>query len=115
MVLELCDDSSMAARKAAQHMEKNMGRFVWGKVIERFEYDFDGDVVEVIKYFGTKYVNGHGTKDYEDVPSYHIEEISESSDSLQSIIIAYFAYKNLGLNQRALVAGVCRALEVNPK
>lgn len=81
-----------------------MNKFAWGKVIERFDYDFDGDKVEVVKYYPS-------TRN-DNVPHFHIEELHESSDSLQYMLIAYIARKNLGLNQHSLVSGICRALEV---
>jgi hypothetical protein len=83
-----------------------MNKFPWGKVIDRFQYDFDGDAIEVVKYIGT-FQGVTETK-----PSFHIEELHASYNSVQAAIIAYFAYKNLGLNQHVLVSGVCRALEV---
>lgn len=89
-----------------------MGNFTWGKVIDRFEYDFDGAKVEVVKYFGREFINGHPTGNYETTPSYHIEELHESARSLQYMLIAYIARKNLGNNQHTLVAGICKALDI---
>lgn len=89
-----------------------MSKFVWGKEIERFEYDFDGDKVEVVKYYPREYKNCSPTGSFLDTPAYHIEELRESSNSLQHMLIAYIAYKNLGLNNGALVSGICRALEI---
>ncbi|UCV00264.1 hypothetical protein [Acidovorax radicis] len=94
-----------------------MSKFPWGKVLERFEYDFDGQQVEVVKYLATKFVNGSAVRgEWEDVPSYHIEELSESARSLDYILIAWIARKRIGLNQHALISGICRALcvERNP-
>jgi hypothetical protein len=87
-----------------------MTKFPWGRVIERFDYDFDGEKVEVVKYFPKK--ANHLNMGFEDAPQYHIEDLHESSNSLQYILISWIARKNLGLNQHALVAGVCRALDV---
>ena len=81
-----------------------MNKFPWGTVIDRFQYDFDGDAIEVVKY----YPFGLHTEDI----MFHIEELHASYNSVQGAIVAYFAYKNLGLNQHALVSGVCRALEI---
>lgn len=92
-----------------------MSKFTWGKVTEYFTYDFDGDKVEVVKYYAKEYKDGHYTGEYETIPSYHIEELHESAHSLQYILISWIANKNLGLNQHALVAGVCRALDVPEK
>lgn len=89
-----------------------MAKFAWGKVIERFEYDFDGEKVEVVKYFPIEFKNCSPTGEYETTPAYHISKLSESSNSLQYMLIAYIARKNLGHNQQSLVAGICRALEI---
>ena len=88
-----------------------MPKFAWGKVVEYFDYDFDGYTVVVVKYHADKFVDGnHRRGEYEEEFSYHISEINQSASSLQQILIAYFVQKNLGLNQNALVAGICKAI-----
>ncbi len=90
-----------------------MNRFTWGKVIERFEYDFDGVKMEVTKYHPRKTVGIEITREIdESVISYHCEELRQSTDNLFALIVAFIAYKKLGLNQYALVAGISRALEL---
>jgi hypothetical protein len=80
-----------------------MSRFTWGKVIDRFEYDFDGVKMEVTKYH---------PRNEEDNILYHCNELSESSDKLFELVISFMAYRKLGHNQHALVAGISRALEL---
>lgn len=81
-------------------------KFPWGKVIDYLQLDLDGDKVEVIKYYA-KICN---KQEWESEPSYHIEELHASYNNVQSAIIGYIAYKSLGLNQHALISGICRAL-----
>jgi hypothetical protein len=90
-----------------------MSKFAWGKVIECFEYDFDGDKLSVTKYNPFNYEkNGGNTGRFTEEICYHVEEMREAFNSMQALLIAWIAYKNLGHNNGSLVAGVCRALEV---
>lgn len=91
-----------------------MANFTWGQVLDKFEYDFDGEVMQVTKYHPWKREDCTvltGQPNLE-VVEYHCEELHESATSLQYLLLAWMAYKNLGLNQHALVAGVSRALGV---
>lgn len=89
-----------------------MAKFPWGRVLTRFVYDFDGDVMEVVKFHPWK-TDGctvlTGNPD-ETLVRYHCEELHESSDSLQALLLSWMAHKNLGLNQGALVQGIAKAL-----
>ena len=92
-----------------------MSKFNWGKVIDRFTYDFDGDVMEVIKFHpwqteGNQVLTGQ--PDLSEI-HYHCVELRESSESLQYLLIAWIANKNLGRNQYSLVAGISKALSIN--
>lgn len=88
-------------------------RFPWGKVLDRFPLDFDGDTTEVIKYLPNKYEKHTVVKgEYEDEPCYHIEAINASATSFDAIVVAWIAHRRLGLNQSALVMGLCKALDV---
>ena len=88
-----------------------MSKFVWGKVIDRFVYDFDGESVEVVKYYPDKFVNGSKVNgEYEDRPAFHIGDLHTSAYTLDEMIITWIANKRLGLNQHTLVGGICRAL-----
>ena len=84
-------------------------RFVWGEVIACFSYDFDGPVCEVVKY------HPHNAKRTIDrsVALYHHDGLHQSFHSLHALLIAWIAYRHLGLNQHALVAGLCKALDIN--
>ena len=90
-------------------------KFAWGKVIDRFEYDFDGVTMNVVKFHPWE-TNGcevlTGIHD-ESAVYYHCAELSESTDDLMALLISWMARKNLGLNQYALVSGVCRALGIH--
>lgn len=87
-----------------------MSKFPWGKVVDYLQIDLDGDKLEVVKYYGN--VGGGAIKTYNGIPSYHIEVLHASYNTVQSALIAYMAYKSLGLNQHTLVSGICRALEI---
>jgi len=90
-----------------------MDKFAWGKVLARFQYDFDGDVLDVVKFnpWRTRGITVLvGDADDRSV-RYHCQELYASFLSLQELVIAWIAYKNLGLNQHALVAGISKALE----
>lgn len=91
-----------------------MKKFAWGKVIDNFEYDFDGQVLTITKYHPWKRDGCTvltGVENTEEI-KYHCEELRESSNSLLHLVIAWIAFKNLGLNQHQLVYGICRALEI---
>ena len=92
--------------------EGGVKRFPWGKVIKMFEYDFDGDTVEITKYHPWKREGCFAKEPDESKVEFHCEELRQSSTSIQGIIISWIAKKNLGLNQASLVAGACRALGV---
>ena len=97
-------------------MTKTVG-FVWGKVLDCFSYDFDGTVMEVTKYHPWKEVDDGisvktGDPDTAQV-EYHCEELHTAFNSMDALLICWIAHKRLGLNQHALVSGVCRALGVH--
>jgi hypothetical protein len=88
--------------------------FTWGQVIRRIQVDMDDTQIEVVKFHPWE-VNGTvlvGSPDLSKI-EYHIEDMSMSFNSMQSLMIAWIANRNLGLNQHALVAGVCRALDID--
>ena len=92
-----------------------MGKFPWGKVLDYFTYDFDGVSMEVVKFHPWK--SEDCTVRVGDVNTdethYHCEELRASYDKLDALLICWIAQKRLGLNQHALVSGVCRALGVH--
>ena len=86
----------------------------WGKILERFIYDFDGHEVEIIKYLPWKTENGRvmtGTPG--DNIEYHCEEIHESAASLEYLLIAWIARRHLGGGQYPLVLGIAKALNLS--
>lgn len=93
-------------------------KFNWGQVLQTFTYDFDGETLEVVKYHPWK-TNGcqvlSGTPNFDEI-QFHVDDWSESFMSMQTLLIAWVAYRNLGRgNQDALIQGIARALEVqNP-
>lgn len=89
-------------------------RFPWGKVLERFSYDFDGSTMDVVKFHPWK-ADGCIVKTGEPDTSrvhYHCEELQSSYGELDALLICWIAKKRLGINQHVLVSGVCRALGV---
>ncbi len=91
-----------------------MDKFTWGKVIDKFSYDFDGNLMEVVKYHPWIVKNGHvktGNPDFNKI-EYHCADIHESSSNLYYLIISWIANKNLGLNQDSLVIGIAKALGI---
>jgi len=90
-----------------------MGEFSWGKVIEKFDYDFDGVTLSVVKYHPTLYVDGFAKQGcYSDDVSYHSEEMHRSCGSLFELLIYWLAHKQLGLNNGALAVGICKSLDI---
>ena len=90
-------------------------KFAWGKVIERFSYDFDGTTMDVVKFHpwktkGCQVLTGNHD---ETVIHYHCSELNESTFDLMGLLIYWIARKKLGTNQYALVDGVCRALGIH--
>lgn len=86
-----------------------MSKFPWGKIIEKFDLDFNGDVLVIVKYH--PWVNtGERNRSDDSVVLFHCDEIHESRDNIYALVIAWMARKQLGLNQQSLVDGICRAL-----
>jgi hypothetical protein len=96
-------------------------KFPWGKVLTHCSYNFDGQVFEVTKFYGHK-MDDRGFQIFQDnsktpeldtsKPLYHCEEISQSTETFFGLLLAWITYKQLGLNQSQLVAGLCRALQI---
>jgi hypothetical protein len=89
-----------------------MKSFSWGKVLKIFDYDIDGKPLEIVKYhpWHTEGVSVNTGNPNEAETLYHVNELHASYLSIEAAMIAWVAYKRLGLNQHALVTGVCRAL-----
>ena len=89
-----------------------MKNFSWGKVLQNFEYDFDGVICTVVKYHPWE-CNGAfvrpGSPNKEKI-NFHCEEIHASFESIEMLLIAWIANKKLGRNQDALVVGISRSL-----
>lgn len=75
--------------------------FPWGRVLKLININLDDKEVQVTKY-----------QDSTGAVRYHCEELRESWESIDALLISWIARKNLGLNQQALVAGVCKAFGV---
>lgn len=90
-----------------------MSKFPWGMVIDTWEISFDGETLEVVKYHPwehkdctrTNRINTSETR-------YYCQELHESAYSIQYLVIAWIAHKNLGLNEGSLVRGIARALNI---
>ncbi len=92
-----------------------MDKFTWGRVMCHYEYDFDGQVMRVVKYHPWKCDGCNvltGQPDLESV-QFSCKELHQSCDSLQYLLISWMAYKNLGFgNNDGIVGGIARALKV---
>lgn len=87
--------------------------FPWGRVIDRFEYDFDGAKLSVTKYYPKKHNTSLSSREYEDVPFYHVEEMRAAFPCMDSLLIGWLIHRNVGFgNQDPLLKGMCRALNV---
>ena len=92
-----------------------MPKFPWGKVVDRFDYDFEGQPFEAIKYHPRIYINGTGT-DQVDSNSilYHCPQIGTSSGSLFELLICWLAVQSLSSTEALYVApAISRALKLN--
>ena len=94
-----------------------MKKFSWGEVLQNFEYDFDGVICNVVKYHPWE-SNGctifTGTPNKDEI-NFHCEELHASFENIEILLIAWMAYKKLGLNQHHLVSGIARALCLLPE
>ncbi len=91
-----------------------MNEFPWGKIIEKFDYNFEGKKVQIIKYYPwitNKHLVKKRSVDFEHV-LYHCPLIHESFSSLYAALIGWIVYDNLGLNQYALTLGICKAMNI---
>ena len=89
-----------------------MSKFVWGKIIDQFSYNFDGKQMEVIKYHPWKTSSETVRVGNVDMKQtlYYCEDFHLSTKNLFHLIIAFIANENLGLNQNALVTGIAKSL-----
>jgi hypothetical protein len=92
-----------------------MPKFPWGKVVDRFDYDFEGQSFEVIKYHPRIYINGTGTDQVDtDSISYHCPQIRTCSYSLFELLVCWLATQSLSSTEALYVApAVSRALGLN--
>jgi len=90
--------------------EMDKKSFPWGKVIETFTYDMDGDTLRIVKFHPWDYYMPRVAS--LDKVEYYCEDMSMTGPSLQYMVLAWIAWKNLGMNQEALVNGVAKALSV---
>lgn len=88
--------------------------FTWGQIIARFEYDFDGSIMRVVKFHPWK-MSGFNicSGDVDETKTqYYCDELSEISDSLQGLLLSWLVFKNLGSNQSALICGLAKAIGI---
>lgn len=90
-----------------------MKKFTWGKLIQVFDYDLDGQTIEIPKFH--PWLRGERGTVLTGVPDlgavqFHCEELGESSSNIQYVLLAWIARKNIGPNQHNLVEGISRAL-----
>jgi hypothetical protein len=94
-----------------------MKRFPWGSVIQQFDYDFDGERLDVVKFHPWRSEDGQvlGATPNESEVMFHNEELQESFDTLHGLLIAWVVYKRLGDDDRSLAQGIIRALDIKPE
>lgn len=93
----------------------NTDEFARGQVIKKFEYDFDGFKMTVTKYhpwLRDRWSVLKGKPNFHKL-EYYCEELHESHQSLQYLLILRIAQKNLGENQYTLVDGLSKALDIS--
>lgn len=111
LVLNGCRMNIDAARKYYQ-IDK-YETFQWGEVIDRFTYNFDGVQFMVIKYHPYESANGGASLNRvgnKNKILYFNDYVAEMNVSLIYIILLILAKMHLGENQRALAAGMAKAL-----
>lgn len=98
----------------AQGLREASDGFSWGQPIAAFALNLDGQVCMILKYHPWVNEKGNirvGRPDTDQV-MFHNAATGYSDDSIQTAVIRWIAHTNLGLNQHALVAGICKALDV---
>jgi hypothetical protein len=98
----------------AQGLREVSENFHWGQVLDAFRFDMDDKTCTILKYHPWVNEKGNiriGRPDTTQV-MFHNNETRNSDGSIQASLIRWIAHTNLGLNQHALVAGICRALDV---
>ena len=91
-----------------------MSKFSWGRVIETVSQDIGGNILRFTVYHPWHREDctvKTGSPDLTKI-EYHSEELHESFDCADALLIAWIAHRRLGLNQHMLVSGICRALEI---
>ena len=88
-------------------------KYTWGRVIHKFDFEIDGHELEIIKYHPLLFKGSISTKEIDlSTVMYGCDEISQSADSMMQILVAWMVYKQLGMNQGALVQGISRMLKL---
>ncbi len=88
-------------------------KYIWGRVISDFKIEIDGYLLEVVKYHPFQFNGSIATKEIDlSTVLYGCDEISQSADSMMQILVAWVVYKQLGMNQGALVQGIARMLKL---
>ncbi len=86
-------------------------KYTWGRVITVHEFAIDGHEFDIVEYHPFQFKGSISTNEVDlDKVLYGCDEISQSADSMMNILIAWMVYKQLGMNQGALVQGISRML-----
>jgi hypothetical protein len=107
--------SFMAKRNRPNEEEDTMKKeFPWGQVIASWSLNFDGYILNIVKYHPNVFnENGHSTGEVDmGKELYSCPEMHRSSKSLEMLIINAIAIKKVGVNSSDLVSGIGRALNL---
>jgi hypothetical protein len=86
-----------------------MTKFPWGQIIEVINIPFSTENMGVVKYHPYD-LSVPGNKVNYDKVAYSCPAMGRSADTLESLVLHWFAYINLGRNEGSLVQGIERAL-----
>ena len=112
-ITELCLHGQAMMPERGEIMSQKQKGFSWGRVLGTFFFDFDGELMSVVKYHPYIYEDHVSTGSVDTtMVRYHCDEISRSSSSLKLLVIHWMAQHTVGLNSAGLAEGIGRALNL---
>jgi hypothetical protein len=98
---------------------KNHNTFPWGKVIERFDYDFDGKTLEIVKVHPWKHWNPDvpiNQREFDaDKITYSCDELGITTNNIIAMLLYWIVCQGIGHSQHghSLFSGICRMLTID--
>ena len=90
-----------------------MNKYPWGKVITIFSIPIDEYALVITKYHPFQFNGSIATRTIDETKVvYSCEETCQSADTMMQLILSWIVYKQLGMNQSALVSGLARMLKL---